>query len=270
VVEDYAAQMRCVLFVALLLAACGPAPLEPREPTPGVAHFSVATFNVHYPTAGDTETSAAVAATGADIVFLQETDAAWAGVLAGDRFDYPYRLLKIDEGPRGLAVLSRFPIEDKGLLPAPHDWHPAWRVVVDTPAGALQVFHVHLRSKFEGAADPVSDFFATAHDHRGEIEHFFASADALPTLVVGDFNEEPHGAAIEWLENRGFENVLPLYHPGQWTWRGRSVAGQFALTIDHILFDAWLVPLNAWVSTAGHSDHSPVVAHFEAAPGAQN
>jgi endonuclease/exonuclease/phosphatase family metal-dependent hydrolase len=262
--------MRPQWFAVLLSIGCGPAPLEPREPTPGVPHFTVATFNVHYPTAGDASTSAAIAAIGADVVFLQETDAAWAAVLESDRFDYPYRAYQVDEGPRGLAVLSRFPIEDRGLLPAPNDWHPGWRVVIDSPAGKLQVFHVHLRSKFEGTSNPVSDFFATPADHRMQIADFFASAEPLPTLVVGDFNEEPGGAAIEWLEDRGFCNVLPLYHPGQWTWRGRSVAGQFALTIDHVLFDPALVPLDAWVAGSGNSDHSPVVAHFEVAAGVQN
>ena len=253
-------------LLAILLASCGPAPLTPREPTPGAPHFTVATFNVHYPTAGDAETAAAVTATNADLVFLQETDGAWASVLAGPTADrYPYREFKVDSGPRGLSVLSRFPIEDRGLLLAPHDWHPAWRIVVQTPAGRLQVLNVHLRSKFEGAADPVTDFVRTPIDHRREIEQFFAACEPMPTLVVGDFNEEPGGAALEWLESRGFSNVLPLYHPGQSTWRGRSVAGQFALAIDHILFDGSLVPLNAWVSSAGNSDHSPVVAHFEAA-----
>jgi endonuclease/exonuclease/phosphatase (EEP) superfamily protein YafD len=262
--------MRVALLAVLALIGCGPAPLEPREPTPGVPHFTVATFNVHYPTAGDASTSAAVAAIGADLVFLQEIDAAWAAALASDRFDYPYRAYKIDDGPRGLAVLSRFPIEDRGLLPAPNDWHPAWRVIVDSPAGSVQVLHVHLRSKFEGTSDPVSDFFDTPGDHRAEIVHFFASAEARPTLVVGDFNEQPDGAALEWLEDRGFQNVLPLYRPGQWTWRGRSVADQFALTIDHVLFDASLTPLNAWVGASGNSDHSPVVAHFESSAGVQN
>jgi vancomycin resistance protein VanJ len=250
----------------ILVVSCGPAPLEPREPTPGVPHFTVATFNVHYPTAGDAETAAAVAGTGADLVFLQETDTAWASALTGASvLGYPYRQFKVDNGPRGLSVLSRFPIEDHGLLPAPHDWHPAWRVVVQTPAGRLQVLNVHLRSKFEGTADPITDFVNTPIDHRREIEHFFAACEPMPTLVVGDFNEEPGGGALDWLENRGFSNVLPLYHPGQWTWRGRSVAGQFSLSIDHILFDGSMVPLNAWVSSPGNSDHSPVVAHFEAA-----
>jgi endonuclease/exonuclease/phosphatase family metal-dependent hydrolase len=250
----------------MLVVSCGPAPLEPREPTPGVPHFTVATFNVHYPTAGDAETTRAVMGTGADLVFLQETDAAWASTLSGaSAARYPYRQFKVDSGPRGLAVLSRFPIEDHGLLPAPHDWHPAWRVVAQTPAGRLQVLNVHLRSKFEGAADPISDFVSTPIDHRREIEEFFAACEPMPTLVVGDFNEEPGSLALEWLEGLGFGNVLPLYHPGQWTWRGRSVGGQFSLAIDHILFDGSMDPLDAHVSGAGNSDHYPVVAHFEAA-----
>jgi endonuclease/exonuclease/phosphatase family metal-dependent hydrolase len=252
--------------LAILVISCGQAPLEPREPTPGVPHFTVATFNVHYPTAGDAETSAAVTGTGADLIFLQETDGAWASSLAGPiAACYPYRQFKVDQGPRGLGVLSRFPIEDHGLLSAPHDWHPAWRVVVQTPAGRLQVLNVHLRSKFEGAADPLTDFVRTPIDHRREIAQFFAACEAMPTLVVGDFNEEPEGSALEWLESRGFVNVLPLYHPGQWTWRGRSVAGQFSMAIDHILFDASMVSLDAWVSDAGNSDHHPVVAHFQPA-----
>ena len=255
--------MRAVALAALLVA-CGPAPLEPRDPTPGVPHFSVATFNVHYPTAGDAATSAAVGAIGADIVFLQETNAAWIDVLARSSA-YPYRSFKVDEGPRGLTVLSRFPIEDRGLLPAPHGWHPAWRVVVATPAGPLQVLQVHLRSRFEGTADPLSNLASTSIDHQREIAQFFAACEAMPTIVLGDFNEEPDGSALFWLEQRGFRNLLPLYRPGQWTWQGRSVAGQLTLTIDHILFDASLLPLNAWISSAGDSDHLPVVGHFEAA-----
>src|SRR5687768_13800605 len=102
--------------LSMLVVSCGPAPLEPREPTPGVPHFTVATFNVHYPTAGDAETAAAVAGTGADLVFLQETDAEWASTLTGASvLGYPYRQFKVDSGPRGLSVLSRFPIEDHGL-----------------------------------------------------------------------------------------------------------------------------------------------------------
>ena len=259
-------RLASMLLLSVMASSCGPAPLEPRDPTPGVPHFWIATFNVHYPTAGDDETVSAVAATRADVVFLQETDASWRQALAG-RFgrEYPHRWFTAEEGPRGLGVLSRFPIEQRQQLAAPENWHPAQRLVLRTPAGSLQVLHVHLRSRFEGTGNPASNFLATSKDHIVELEAFWATRAEMPTLIAGDFNEEPDGLALEWLEQRGFRNVLPLYHPGQGTWQGRSIADQFSMTIDHILFDSWLEPLNAGVSPRGNSDHAPVVAHFEAA-----
>jgi endonuclease/exonuclease/phosphatase family metal-dependent hydrolase len=80
---------------------------------------------------------------------------------------------------------------------------------------------------------------------------------------VGDFNEDEEGSAVRYLEGRGYRNALPLYHPGQGTWRYPSVAGQLEKMIDHILFDARLQPLNAWIRRIGRSDHMPVFAHLE-------
>ena len=87
----------------------------------------------------------------------------------------------------------------------------------------------------------------------------------VPTLVLGDFNEGVGGVAVEYLEDRGYTNALPLYRPGQFTWRGNSVANQFTQTLDHVLFDSSFEPLNAWVTDTGGSDHLPVVVHLEQA-----
>jgi endonuclease/exonuclease/phosphatase (EEP) superfamily protein YafD len=34
-------------------------------------------------------------------------------------------------------------------------------------------------------------------------------------------------------------------------------------TVDHILYDGTLRPLDSWVEVKGRSDHLPVLAHFE-------
>lgn len=248
----------------LVLVACGLQPLEPRPPSEGAVHVTVATFNVHYPTGGDRATLRAVSRTGADVVFLQEVDARWEQALRREApREYPHMILHPDEGPRGLGVLSRYPIEDGGVLRAPHDWHPGWRVFVQTPGGRVQVLVVHLRALFDGKGNPASSYFNTEKDHVRELEHFFQGHQDLPTIVLGDFNEGTGGQAVRWLEARGYRNALPLFRPGQPTWRGRSLAGQFELIIDHVLFDASFEPLNAWVSDRGSSDHFPVVAHLE-------
>ncbi len=213
----------------------------------------------------DGPTIEAVGDSNADIVCLQETDANWERALRARYSEqYPYMVFKVDEGPRGLAVLSRYPLEDALLLKAPHDFHPALRVFAITPMGRVQLLNLHLRSLFDGATNPVSDYFSTSKDHVSEIREFYSHCTDDPTVVLGDFNESPDGRAVGWLEERGFQNALPLYHPGQPTWRGRSVGGQFELTIDHVLFDAAFEPLNAYVGEPGNSDHLPVVLHVEA------
>ncbi len=265
-----AMKLRSLLVVSLLFAAgCGERPLEPRDPTPGVPHYRFATFNVAFPKAGEPSTTSAVGATGADVIALQETNSQWRKALEERYADsYPYMLFHELDGPDGLAVLSRFPLEDRGFLPGPDGWHPAWHVLVSTPAGTVQLLNVHLRAFFDGGGNPVSSYLSTQSDHLYEMKLFVEQcAEGYPSLVLGDFNEDPDGKAVEFLESKGYRNALPLYHPGQPTWKGRSVAGQMDMTIDHVMFDGSFEPLNAWVDGGGKSDHLPVVAHLEASGG---
>jgi endonuclease/exonuclease/phosphatase family metal-dependent hydrolase len=161
-------------------------------------------------------------------------------------------------------MLSRFPLTDGGLRAGPGGWHPAWHVEVGVPGVPLQVLNVHLRSLFSADSGVIQSYLSTSDDHLLEIDDFEAQCDtALSNIVLGDFNEDPDGDAVGFLEARGFDNALPAFHPGQPTWRYRSVGSQLELTLDHILYDESLRPLNAWVELMGRSDHLPVLVHFE-------
>lgn len=230
-------------------------------------HFRVATYNVYLHDWDDPATVAAIGATEADIVALQEVTYAWKDVLLeeyGER--WPHMAFRAEEnGAGGLAVLSAYPIEELGFHVGPGDWHPAWHVLVHTPMGPVQLFNVHLRPMFSGGSGPVDSYLTLGEDHIEQISTYAADYTFEgPTIVLGDFNEGPGGEALSWLERRGFRNVLPLFHPGQETFRVRSVGNQFAEAIDHILYDDSFTPLDAWVVQRGNSDHLPVVAHFEA------
>lgn len=257
-------------LVSLALAGCGERPLEPRDPTPGVPHYVFQTYNVEAGDDGDPATIDAIGKGNADIVCLQETTPEFEAVLRPRYADeYPYQLYQHnlpDAGAAGLSVLSRFPVTDSGWHPGPNGWHPAWHVIVETPGGKLQILLLHLRSKHDGNGNVVSSYLSANEDHVYEVDLFVKQCtNGLPTIVLGDFNEGVDGSAVEYLEDRGYRNALPLYHPGQPTWRGHSVANQFSQTLDHILFDSGFEPLNAWVNDIGHSDHIPVLAHLEAA-----
>jgi endonuclease/exonuclease/phosphatase family metal-dependent hydrolase len=257
----------CILAGCVALTACGRGAdqVPPRAATAGEGiQFTMMTFNVHQDEWGDRATVQAVGAPNADIVCLQEPTLAWERALRS-RYasQYPHMLFKTDEESGGLAVLSRFPIEDGGLSSI-SDWHPAWYVVAETPAGRLQILNLHLRAVFDGDHDPISNYFAVDADHLKEIERFAARlAPRTPTVVIGDFNEGENGPALRWLEARGFHDVLPMFHPGQHTWRGRGVVAPLVMSIDHVMYTQPLSPLDAWVAPRGRSDHMPVLARFQ-------
>jgi endonuclease/exonuclease/phosphatase (EEP) superfamily protein YafD len=253
----------CVASV-LTAIGCVEPPLTPVAPTPGAPHFTVMSYNIHLDSASEPTTLAAIGGSDADILALQEVTHDTEAILR-ERYaaEYPHHLFHPAGGAGGLAVLSRFPLTDRGILPGPGGWHPAWHVEVEMPGLRLQLLNLHLRAVFS-APGVLQSYLDTDRDHLLQIADFAAPLDAdLSTVVLGDFNEGPDGVAIDYLEARGFSNILPEFHPGQPTWRFRSIGNQFETTFDHILYDESLKPLNAWVERKGASDHLPVLAHLE-------
>lgn len=254
-----------LLLVALQCVGCGERPMEPREPTPGVPHFTIATYNILDEASKDPNTVSAIGELNADVLCLQEVTPEWERILrARYRDRYPHMLF-YPSGSAGLGFLSRYPLEDHAFVPGPNGWHPAWHVLVETPAGWLQVLNVHLRAPEGKGVENLQSIAALSADHRSSMTMFQSHGrPGMPTVVLGDFNESTDGAAVQLLESQGFRNALPLFYPGQYTWKKPSLGGQFTQTIDHVMFDKSMQPLHAYVKNIGGSDHLPVIAHLEA------
>ena len=248
----------------MISAGCVSPALSPRAPTQGQPALAVMTYNVHLHRYDDPATVAAILGPDADVVCLREVSGGWARVIDRRlRARYPHVALEAG-GSSGVAILSRYPLSDGARIDGGR--HPAYRVVAHTPLGRVQIVSVHLRPVFSGRGDPVSSWAGLPDDHVVQIRDVLRDSDGeLPTVVLGDFNEGPDGAAIAWLERRGFRNALPAFRPGQPTWRHPSPGGQLDATIDHVLFDDRLVALDAWTERRGRSDHLPVIARFELA-----
>jgi endonuclease/exonuclease/phosphatase family metal-dependent hydrolase len=264
--------MRWIVPLALGLvfsSACSWYRLEPRAPRPGSFHFTIATYNLNNDDGANPYTLDAIGLAKADIVCLQEVTELWRmSIESRYGASYPYRAYKIDEGggAAGLGILSRFPIRDGGFHAGPNGWHPAWHHLVDTPNGTFKILNTHLRMATGQHGNALQSYLRSGADHEFEIRLFMSqNTDPVPTLVVGDFNEGPNGSAVQYLEDLGLRNALPLYHPGEPTWRYRRwLVFQFTQELDHILFDCSFAPIDARVVKSGASDHLPVVAHFEA------
>jgi hypothetical protein len=135
-------------------------------------------------------------------VFLQEVNTGWARALR-PRFAavFPHMALYPRAAAGGIGVMSRLPIrEQKLILPEGDGWFPALRLVLDSPLGPVQALVVHLRPPVSDGGSFVSGHFTAPAIHEKEITRFCQALDrSLPTMIVGDFNEEEDGRAIAYL-----------------------------------------------------------------------
>ena len=220
------------------------------------------TYNVNFGIPGDAATIRVIREGGADVVFLQETNALWKEALDATTAElYPHRAFRHWGGAGGLGVLSRLPLEDGGLIqPEGDGWFPGWRLIVTTSFGRVQVLSVHLHPPVSEGGSFVAGYFTTSSVRKRELEGFVARLDpALPTLIVGDFNEAD-GEAVRFLAARGLRSALPEFKPDAKTWHWPTSVMTLRDRLDHIVYDARLQPLMADVLYQGRSDHFPVIS----------
>lgn len=217
--------------------------------------MKLATYNVNYGRPGHSQTLAAIRALDADCLFLQETSPSWEQALRRTMpRSYAHMAFRHWRPGRagGHGLLTRHRVAAEELLEAPTGWFPAWRVVLDAPAGALQVLSVHLRPPFSVGRGFHRSFFRTHAVRHLEIAAHHARLDpALPTVVLGDFNEGD-GPALAFLAAHGFRRAATAAP----TWR---LLG-WRRTYDHMWGGPGVALHEPEVVVAGASDHLPVTA----------
>jgi endonuclease/exonuclease/phosphatase (EEP) superfamily protein YafD len=201
----------------------------------------------------------AIAGVDADVALLQEIAGEWPAALeARLAAIYPHRIVHLAErAPGGLAVLSKLPIDDDRVIPAPPDgWFPAQRVVV----GGMQILHVHLRPALDERGW-ATGYVSTPPLRLRQIQTYVAELTPDPPVIVaGDYNEEPAGTTVAFLASCGLSRVVPT---GPRTWRYvRDDREHLALDIDHVMIDPRLAASDARVIDAGSSDHRPIVVEI--------
>jgi endonuclease/exonuclease/phosphatase (EEP) superfamily protein YafD len=249
-------------------ASCARATRTPRVPSADVPHLKIMSYNVNYGLAGDASIIEVIDSADCDVVFLQETTPEWEQAL---RKAFAKKFPHIDFrhccGAGGLAILSKFYFDPQEVIDPPEGgWFPAWRIVLDTPLGKIQALNVHLRPQVSDSGSVVSGYFTTDTIRERQMDRFVQHLDPdLPTLIVGDFNENRSGDAVAHLLQKGYKSALPEFSPYQDTWRWKTSVGTITSQLDHIAYDRRLEPLNVWVLREGSSDHLPLVGVFELA-----
>lgn len=223
-----------VLYGAAWLPARASGPVQVR----------VASQNLMAGNPDPVATLRALAATGADLIALQEVDDEGA-VAATLRESYPYRAFKST-----VSLWSRLPIREYGGIDTGLEWTRALRAVVDAPMGDVVVYVAHLGSARAGRTatrDHTVDMLAAAlrNDH----------ADRL--IVLGDLNTATTDRAMAPLSD--------LLHDAQAeAGRGLGFTWPAALPLtrpDHVLYRG-LTAASAGVVRTPASDHRAVTAGF--------
>ncbi|GAA1506366.1 endonuclease/exonuclease/phosphatase family protein [Nocardioides humi] len=247
------------------------APSSPSCPMPAPVQLTVLTFNIHFGTGHDGSVqldriAEEIRAWEPDVVLLQEVDkgrpvsgnlhqAEVLGTLTGLHHVYGGNSRNTGAGPRGNAILTRFPILDSGNTHLPM-------------AGGRELRGL-LHARIDVGGVPVS-VYATHFDHRSRQARKVAAktvvrllaADPLPKVLGGDLNTGPDSRAVRilrrsglgdaWAVGKGKGATVPAHRPGS--------------RIDFILHDGWFTPLQAEVLFSAVSDHRPVWTRMQLQP----
>ncbi|KUJ59072.1 hypothetical protein ADL25_01895 [Streptomyces sp. NRRL F-5122] len=211
------------------------------------ADLTVVTHNVNEHNPHPAHTARVLAASGADVVALEELGDATAAYRTALAADYPYHSV---HGTVGLW--SRYPLADARTVDiAP--WPRALRATVRTPEGPVAVYVAHLLSVRFSAA---SGFGTDARDAAARRLAAALRAEPLPrTVLMGDFNGTTDDRALSAVTSR-----LRSAQEESGAGFGLSWPASFPVArIDHILVRG-VEPRSAWTLPATGSDHLPVAA----------
>lgn len=127
----------------------------------------------------------------------------------------------------GNALVSRWPILEHEVhdLPQPGDHDEERSVIyalVDSPFGKVPVFVTHLNWKLHEGANRVDQvvFISDLVARKAPID-----GDALPPILMGDFNAEPDSDEIRYLQGLATIEGRSVFFADCWHWGGDGGAG---------------------------------------------
>jgi endonuclease/exonuclease/phosphatase family metal-dependent hydrolase len=255
--------MRTLLLIALATVFCGCHSTRiAREPDG--PQVRVLTYNINWGGGGAALAAQAIRDSGADIVCLQETTPEWEQFLRRTLArDYPFMEFRQSQGRMGggLGFLTKLPAREIAYVPSDTGWFDGWITKFETPLGPVQVINIHLRPPVSDSGSFVSGYFTTGDDRLREMERFYAQREpALPTVVMGDFNDGEKSSVVRWLEGKEFTNALPQFDRRSPTWQWQTSVVTLRRRMDHILYSREFDCASARVMRTGASDHFPVAA----------
>lgn len=247
------------VLLAMSLVSC----THTRKPeTPTGAHFTIMTYNVNFGGPAPELAIDAIRQADPDIICLQETNPDWEEII-GSKLGhfYPFSHFRHEPYAGGMAILSKWKLEEVTDLDPKIGWFPAQRAIIKTPAGPIQILNVHLRPPRSDDGSFVSGYFTTPKVREKEIEARWTQLKPdIRTIVIGDFNEDDGGRAVAFAHGHGYTDALAEFDTRTPTWHWRVRMVDLTSRLDHILYSPGFHCFSAQVLREEASDHYPVIA----------
>jgi len=227
--------------------------------TPTGPRLRVMTCNMHYSKVPSDPLDLLVDETGPDVVALQEWRTGLESAVLSERGWHTHRV-------PGLFLASRYPIRRFDHLgnQSTGVQGSVGRYELDTPAGVVTVFSLHLASPREGLGEAVkghAELNAVAENSELRWVQSRAVAEAAartagPLVLVGDFNTPPPSAIFREVWGR-YRNA---FSDAGWGWGYTFWARISAVRIDHIFLGGGGHATRCWIGPNIGSPHRPVLA----------
>ncbi|MEV4434515.1 endonuclease/exonuclease/phosphatase family protein [Streptomyces sp. NPDC049555] len=212
--------------------------------------FTVATHNVNAGNPDPAGTARAVAASGADVVALEEfSDASrYEKALAGT---YKYHSVQGTVG-----IWSKYPLRDARPVDIKMGWTRALRATVESPQGPVAVYVAHLpsvRVKFNAG------FTAGQRDNSAEaLGREIAREPVRKVVLLGDLNGTMNDRSLAPITSQLRSAQGAAGNGFGFSWP----AGFPMARIDQIMVRG-MDPVSAWTLPATPSDHLPIAARMK-------
>jgi endonuclease/exonuclease/phosphatase (EEP) superfamily protein YafD len=247
-----------VATVAAALAAANLVPMLPYiAPGPpqaeaGQAEIRVMSANVSLRNADYAALRAAIVQENPDIIGLQEVTGKWLDELSPIRSDYPFTVLRPEEGAYGLALFSRFPIRELGSSPYLEEGiQTAVSVEMEVGQKSVTLVLAHLKA-------PTTPRNAKLRNRQiDRLADMIGSDRNDEQILVGDFNTTPWSPYYLPLETeanlanaargRGYRATWPVG------------LGFLKIPIDHCMVSPGLRVRQMRTGGDIGSDHFPII-----------
>ncbi|MFD9724069.1 endonuclease/exonuclease/phosphatase family protein [Streptomyces sp. NPDC059072] len=223
---------------------------DKRSERPGAGDFTVVSHNVDEENPDPARTARALAASGADVLALEEMSSKATPVYERElAAGYPYR-----SDTLGVRLWSKHPLSGVEAVPI-MPWTRAVRATVETPGGPVAIYAAHLASV---RVTPAAGFTTARRNDAARKLAAAVRAEPLTRVVVmGDFNGTAEDSALRPVTSQlrsaqseagaGFGFTWPAPFP--------------VVRIDQILVKG-MSATSARTLPATGSDHLPVAASF--------